>query len=55
MGLDLKDYTCYRFQRKKWFDPSACNLATLKVVKMVYPDWEIYEKEYKKELENEKN
>jgi hypothetical protein len=56
MVLDLKDYKCYKFQRNKWLDPKSCNLGTLKVVKMVYPNWEKYEQEYIKELEGyEKN
>ena len=55
MIVDTKDYKCYKFQRNKWFDPTSCNEATLKLVKMVYPDWEMYETQYLMELkENDK-
>jgi hypothetical protein len=51
---NIKNLKCYINQRKKWFCPNTCNLQTMKLINLMYPDWQEYEEIYLKSLQQEK-
>lgn len=46
------DFKCYLYQRQNWFCPMASNHQIMKVIELVYPEWQKYEEKYLESINN---